>query len=129
METIDEESRKNIKAPFLLDNFSDRYKTLNDIYTFTSPEMWTIEKNLFYLLKNSKKIPFEAKYKMKPDYLSYDEYGTTILAPLIMFINNVVSMEEFDLEYVIVPLKEAVVDICKDKFPKKTVEEMTAINF
>ena len=34
---------------------------------------------------------------MKPDYLSYDEYGTVQLAQLLMYVNGVSSLEDFDL--------------------------------
>ena len=101
----------------------------NGVYTFTSPAMWTIEKNLFYLLKNSKEVDFEPKYKMRPDYLSFDEYGTVVLAHLLMYVNYIYCLEDFDLNTVIIPSFQAIVDIASDKFRKKSVEEMTEVDW
>lgn len=129
MITIDKETERDIRSPLELDNMANRYKTTNSLYTFTSPELWTIEKNLFYLLKNSTKKSFEPKYKMKPDYLSYDEYGTTALSQLLMYVNGVFCIEDFDLDEVVIPQMSAIVDVCQDKFPKKDVDELEEVEW
>jgi len=129
MITIDEKSKQSIRSPLDIDNMSDRYKTTTNLFSFPSPSMWTIEKHLFFLLKNSIEKKFEPKYKMKPDYLSYDEYGITGLAFLLMFVNNIVSIEDFSLDTVIIPTLSAIVEICKDKFAKKEASELETINW
>ena len=129
MLTIDQEVKKRIRHPLDLDNMADRYKTANGHFSFTSPSMWVIEKHLFYLLRNSVEKEFETKYKMRPDYLSYDEYGTIILEPLLMFVNNVLCVEDFDLVKVIVPTLQSIVDISRDKFPKKEPNELFEVNW
>ena len=127
MITIDQESRQRSRLPTSLDSMAQRYKTDNGIYTFTSPSLWTIEKNIWFLLRNSVQKDFESKYKMKPDYLSFDEYGTVTLAFLLMYVNGVLTIEDFNLNTVIVPTYSAIVDICQDKFPEQDVDEMTSI--
>jgi len=127
MITIDQESRQRSRLPTSLDFMAQRYTTDNDLYTFTSPSLWTIEKNIWFLLRNSEQKDFESKYKMKPDYLSFDEYGTVTLAFLLMYVNGVMSIEEFDLNTVIIPTYSAIVDICQDKFPVQDVDEMSSI--
>ena len=129
MITIDQESRHFSRSPLDIDNMGDRYKTSSNLYTFTSPSLWTIEKNLFFLLRNSVEKDFEPKYKMKPDYLSYDEYGTTILAPILMFVNNIMSIEDFDLDTVVIPELSTIVDICQDKFPKKEATNLETVDW
>jgi len=129
MITIDQESRQRSRLPTSLDNMGKRYKTTNSIYTFTSPSLWTIEKNLWFLLRNSVQKEFESKYKMRPDYLSYDEYGTVILSFLLMYVNGVFSIEDFDLTTVVIPSHSAIVDICQHKFPSKKVDELDSITW
>jgi hypothetical protein len=50
---------------------------------------------------------------MRPDYLSYDEYGTVTLWPLLLFINNVSSIEEFTLPSVIIPTYASILQISR----------------
>jgi len=128
-ETIDKESKQRRRLSIDIDWMGDRYKTTSDIYTFPSPSIWTIEKNLYYLLKNSKQIDFDRKYVMRPDYLSFDEYGTIALANLLMYVNTVQNIEEFDLDTVIIPGFHAIVHICFDKFPQRETDELTEVSW
>jgi hypothetical protein len=127
--TIDQEVRQFIRSPFDISKMSDTYKTSNGIYTFQSPSLKTIDQNFYYLLRNAREVEFEKKYKYKPDYLSYDQYGTVILDQLLMYVNGIFSPEDFDLVTVVIPTKEAIVDILPDDFPEKEVEDMTAISW
>jgi len=129
MITINEEAKQDSLSPLSLSNMSEIYKTSNDIFTFPSPELTTIEKNLYFLLRNSTQEDFKQKYKYRPDYLSYDQYGTTMLAFLLMFVNSVSCIEDFNLDTVIIPGISSIIDMCRDIKPKKTVAKMTAIDW
>ena len=118
MITIDQESKQRKRSPIDIDNMGQRYKTESEIYTFTSPSLWVMEKHLFYLLRNSKQVEFEQQYKMRPDYLSFDEYGTVILAQLLMYVNGIMCIEEFSLDTVVIPTFQSIIDITRDKFSK-----------
>lgn len=118
--TINNESRQNMRMPFDIDFMANRYQTKNGIYTFTSPSLWTIEKNLFYLLKHSIEVDLEPKYVRKPWLLSYDQYGIVILEYLLMYVNGVFSSEDFDIATVVLPTIESIIEICNDKFSKIT---------
>lgn len=118
-QTIDIESKQRIRMPVDIDFMANRYKTENELYTFTSPSLWTIEKNLFYLLKNSIEIYLEPKYIRKPYLLSYDQYGTVILEYLIMYVNGVFCIEDFDIPTVVLPTMSSIIETCSDKFNKK----------
>ena len=125
---IDTEARQNVRQPIGIDHMRDRYRTSSEIYTFPSPTLETIEKNMFFLLKNSEYKQFELKYNYRPDYLSFDEYGTVLLDKLLMFVNGVFTVEEFLLDKVVVPSHQAVVAICQDKFPlDRDVDELTEV--
>jgi hypothetical protein len=127
--TIQDESRQRARIPFDIDFMGPRFKTTSEIYTFPSPSLWSIQKNLFFLVASSVLIEFDPKYKMKPDYLSFDEYGTVSLAYMLMYVNSVHSIEDFDLNTVILPTIESVIAICKDKFSKLDVSEIEGVNF
>jgi hypothetical protein len=122
--TIDKESRQRERLAIDINFMADRYKTENGIYTFTSPSLSVIDKHLFYLLRNSEERDFDRKYAMKPDYLSFDEYGTVALTWLLMYVNAVPSIEEFDLERVVIPSYSSIVEVLQDKFPIKDVEDL-----
>jgi len=127
MITIKDESLQQKSLPINMDRMADRYKTDNDYYSFVSPTLWTIEKNLFFLLRNSTLEKFQPQYRFKPYNLSYDKYGTVVLSQLLMFVNNVACMEDFDLDTVVIPSYQAIVTICQDNFPEKDVVDLTSI--
>jgi len=129
MITIKDEAISRAKLVTDLDNFREHYITDTELFKFPSPSMWTLEKNRFYLLSNSRKEILNAKYIMRPDYLSYDEYGTETLWPVLLFVNQCFCREEFDMQEVIIPSLESIIIICKDKFPKKNTNELTSINW
>jgi hypothetical protein len=117
--TIDNEARQRIKLPIDIDFMGERYQTSNGLYTFTSPALWTIEKNLFYLLKHSVEVDLEPKYVRKPWLLAFDQYGVVSLEYLLMYVNGVFSPEDFNISSVVLPEMEAIIEICGDKFTKK----------
>jgi len=114
--TITSESNNAVMSPLDLSRKSKKYVTSNGLYVFPSPSLYTLEKNLFYLLKNSVEKLFEDKYTMKPSYLSYDEYGTVALGEMLMYVNGVYCLEEFSLEYVVVPSLSSLIKINIDNF-------------
>lgn len=131
MITIDQESTRRSKHPLNLDNMSQRYHTTSNLYTFSSPGLLTLEKNLFYLLRNSKKIQFEQKYNFKPDYLSFDQYGTIILGYLLMYVNSVPSVEDFVLNDIMIPSLDSITKITKDRHlnTKKIINETDTVDW
>ncbi len=129
MITIDQESKNRARLAIDLDNFADRYKTENGYFSFTSPSLSVIDKHLFYLLRNAKEINFEQKYKWRPDYLSYDQYGTVALKELLMYVNGIQCIEDFDLSTVVIPDFNAIVDICRDKYSKKDPNDLEQVGW
>jgi len=127
--TIDRESRQRSNLAIDINFSGDRYKTDNGIFTFPAPSLETIDQYLYFLLTNAKEKKFDRQYLMRPDYLSYDEYGTVSLAQLLMYVNSVPSIEMFDLETVIIPSMSAITEMLKDKFPKRKVSELTEVNW
>lgn len=127
--TIDQEAENFASSSFSLGKMADRYKTNNDLFSFPSPTLATIEKYLFFLLRNSKVKIMDSKYRWKPDYLSHDEYGTVILWQLLMYVNQVFSVEDFDLKEVVIPSLSAIIEMNQANFPKKDVDELTSVNW
>lgn len=126
---IDQESRQRSRLAIDINFMTERFKTSNGLFTFPSPSLWTIEKNLFYLLRNSVQKDFERRYVMKPSYLSFEEYNTVALANLLMYVNGVQCIEEFDLDTVIIPTFQSILNICKDRFPKTDVKNLSEVNW
>jgi hypothetical protein len=129
MITEDQEAKQRTKSPIDLDYFCTRYRTTNGFFSFSSPALWTLDKYLYYLLSNSVEKKFESKYRMRPDYLSYDEYGTVILAPILMYVNGVFCLEDFDLDSVYIPTFSSISDIVQDKFTNKGLSDLEGIKW
>ena len=127
--TIDQEAQKFAKSPFSIEKMGDRYKTNNDLFSFPAPTLSTIEKYLFFLLKNSTVKTMDAKYRWKPDYLSHAEYGTVILWELLMYVNQVFSVEDFNLREVVIPSLPAIIEMNQANYPKKDVNDLTSVNW
>ena len=127
--TIDRESRRRSRMAIDINFSGNRYKTENTLFTFPSPTLETIDQYLFFLLKNSVQKQFEIKYKYRPDYMSYDEYGTVALAHLLMYVNGVASLEDFDLQEVIVPTFNSIIEMLKEKFPVQDPDDLVEVNW
>jgi len=123
MITITNEAKQRIRSPIDLDFMAQRYQTENTYYSFTSPSLWTYDKNLYYLLKHSIEIDLETKYIRKPWLLAYDQYGNVTLEYLIMYINGIGSPEDFNIPSVVLPTMESIITMCSDKFSKVTNSE------
>ena len=46
-----------------------------------------------------------------------------------MYVNNVFSPEDFELDMVIIPDYSAILDICQDRYPNRTDDEMIEVNW
>ena len=127
---IDNETIQYLKSTIDWERFGDRFKTENDYFSFPDPTLETIDKNLFYLLRNSTEVEWEAKYKYRPDYVSFDYYGTPQLDNFIMYVNGVRLLEEFsDLKTIVIPSFESIIVSLQDNFPTKDPDELQAVNW
>ena len=129
METIDTEAKLNARLPLNISYMSQKYVCNNNNYIINSPSLWVLEKNLFYLLRHSKEEQFKPKYKMKPSYLSYDSYGTVVLDYLLMYVNNISCIEDFDMDVVIIPEYYAIVELCKDRYKNENINDFKRLNW
>jgi len=112
--TIESESKKLSHLVVDLDKFRKRYfTTTSDGFNieFVSPLFYSFEKYRFYLLSKSLTFDLDQKYYYRPDYLSYDYYNVVSLWALILFINNVTSIDEFSISKVILPSYTSILNI------------------
>lgn len=124
MINIKTQAKRNAKLLTDVDNMRTRYFERNgDVgVSFPAGEIFAYEKNLYYILSRSKKREFDPKWNMKPDYTSFDLYGTVIYWQLILFLNKIYSIEEYvDLEEIIVPSVNLIYEISKDKIKNDLV--------
>jgi len=128
MATIRDEARILSKLSSDLDNMREHYKTDNELFIFPSPEILTLQQNLFFLQRYSKEINLDPKYFMRPDYLSYDQYGTVVLWPVLLFVNYIDTIEDFIVPTVIVPDFTAIIDCLRFNIPEKKIEELLGVD-
>lgn len=126
--TIDRESENFKRMPIDFERMGERFKTENELYTFPDPNLRTLEENLFYLLRNATELVFKPRYNFKPEYLSYDVYGTPALGQVLMFVNNIGSVEDFfNLPKVVIPSLDSITAILTDIFPEEEIEDLQSI--
>jgi len=126
--TIEAESRQRSRLSIDVNYAGNRYKTTNGLFTFPSMELEMYDKYLFFLLKGAEQKKFERQYKMRPDFLSFDEYGTVALAQMLMYVNTVPSIEMFDLDTVVIPSYNSVVEMLKDKFAVQDPDDLFEVD-
>jgi hypothetical protein len=127
--TIDQEAKRFSRSPLSIEKMADRYKTDNNLFSFPSPTLETIEKYLFFLLRNSTVKVMDSKYRLRPDYLSYDEYDTVILWELLMYVNGVFAVEDFTLNEVVVPSLSSIIEMNQANFPEKNIKDLYSVNW
>jgi hypothetical protein len=130
--TVDGEAITRARQSIDFEKQSDRLKTNNNLFTFPDPNLETLEKYIYYLLKNSEKVDFDgARYTYRPDYVSYDFYGTPSLDKVIMFVNGIRTVENFTgLKSIVVPSLEAITYMLKDNYdPYKDVADMDSVGW
>jgi len=103
--SIQYESSLLSKNELDIDNLRRKYlkKDADVGVYFVSPYLLGYEKYRQYLLKNSVLETLNISYHYRPDYLSYDLYGSTIFWTVILFINNIPSIEDFNVDSVYIP--------------------------
>ena len=126
---INQEIISKIQSPLDIEKFGQCFKTENLYFTFPDPNLTTMDKNLYYLLRNSQEIKFDKQYQYRPDYLSYDQYGTTILKELLMYVNGIFSVEDFDLDKVVIPTLDAIIFILQDAYPNLNSDNIQTISW
>ena len=116
MATIDVEAKKLRNLITDVDKHRRRFLKKEGSVTvqFVSPEIVTYEKFRYYLLKNSVKKKVEQKFHYRPDYFSYEEYSVTGLWTLLLYINDMASIEDFTKSEILVPTHSAILDIARD---------------
>ena len=125
---IDNETIQYLKSTIDWERFGDRFKTENGYFSFPAPSVETVDKNLFYLLRNSTEVAWETKYRYRPDYVSFDFYGTPQLANFLMYINGVRLLEDFkDLNTIVIPSFESIIVSLRDNFPTQDPNDLEEV--
>lgn len=84
-----------------ISNYTKLYQYNNIV--FPSLYINALIKGYNTLKYNSQNINMNQRYMYRPDYVSYDYYGTTVLAYMILYINDVMSITQFNIQNIIVP--------------------------
>lgn len=128
--TTDNESANFKRMPIDFERMGERFKTDNELFTFPDPNLQTLDENLFFLLRHATELVFKPRYNFRPEYLSFDVYGTPALAPILMYVNNIRSVEEFfDLPKVVIPSLDSITSILSDIFPLEDIADLQSISW
>ncbi len=128
--TIDKESENFKRMPVDFERMGERFKTVNELFTFPDPNLRTLEENLFFLLRNAVELVFKPRYNFRPEYLSFDVYGTPALSQVLLFVNNIASVEDFhDLPKVVIPTLDSITTVLSDIYPEEEIEDLGSISW
>lgn len=133
MAGIGEEARIQSSISSDIDSFKNKYSITEQQtdgsvvhINIVAPSITLFDKYRFYIFQNCSRERLELKYRYRPDYLSYDKYGTTNWWNLILYINDIATIEEFDIEDVLIPNLDCIGrlnDIASD------MRELSLINY
>ncbi len=131
--TIDKESLSLSKMRDDVDNYRRFYSLVeesddgNVLVQFVAPKIIGYEDYRYYLLQNSVKKQLSPANYYRPDYVSYQEYGTTNLWTLLLFINDIPTIEDFDQEEILIPTNTAIAQLTRNAAERKLLEEIVPL--
>lgn len=88
---------KAVSNPYLLENISNHYVFEEEVHMSFN----ILRKYENLIRANVISVPMESKWKYKPEYCSYDYYGTTDFWYLVMFVNNIYNPLQFNMDTVL----------------------------
>jgi hypothetical protein len=127
---IDDESKWRSRLRIDIDKHRYTYQTsdFDDDYdvpvtiNFVSPALYVYENYKFFLLKNSVVKKLETKFYNRPDYLAYEEYGTTVLWTMILYINDIPNIESFmDIKELYIPTMGSIYKVANDTIHSQSI--------
>ena len=95
---------------------------------FVAPKLFLFEEYRFSLLQNSETRELDPEYYYRPDYLSYNEYGTINLWAMLLFINDIPTVEDFIVENIKVPSKQSILSLTRSATERKTLQEIVKLH-
>lgn len=131
--SIKTEAKSNYRQSIDVDNFRnfyDDYDPFSKLYVkFPSFDIISFERNFYIMAAKSRQVDFINRWIMRPDYVSYDFYRTTVLWPMILYINGVFTIEEFKgFKTILVPPMDAVLDLVKNRNVDKEIIRVSEEN-
>jgi hypothetical protein len=94
--------------------FIDEEGQIKEEINISIPSYKIIERNYDYLKIESEYKKMDNKYINRPDYLSFDEYGTVNFWFILMYINDCFNIKEFNLRYIYIPSYEAITELIEE---------------
>jgi len=129
------ESDINYRAMYNMDTFRDmfRLKTFveyadssvksSDVVFLDFNDLF-LDTHKLFLASRCEIKEFQSRWQYRPNYLSYDIYGTQSFAYLLLYMNDVVSVLDFTFDYVKVPMMSAIKELIISNqrlFPDRSV--------
>jgi hypothetical protein len=98
--------------------FIDEENNIREEKNISIPSYKIIERNYDYLKIESEYEKMDNKYINRPDYLSYDKYGTVNFWFILMYINDCFNIKDFNYRYVYIPSFGAITELIEEHKPQ-----------
>lgn len=105
--------------------YNTKNKYVDGKVTVESPYYSEILLYKDFLLANSEYKKLEPKYKYRPNYVAYAEYGDTNLDFIILLLNNCRSVLEFNKSFIYVPDINSIIEVLTKLNIKSTKTDLT----
>lgn len=110
MRTLIEEIEKSVNTPLDLDRLRNRIVLLDRSKNFRVEypafSIKILEENYLQMIFSGELVEFEPHWNQRPDYASYDLYGTVNYWFVLLYVNDVKCIEDFkNFDTIIVPGK------------------------
>lgn len=130
MESIRAEVRRNANLSTNIDSLRSRYVDIDEdsniTVFFPALEVWAYEQKLFEILADSQRIDYNTRWNRKPDYVSYELYGTVVYWKLLLYVNQIDSIEDFvDLDYLFIPSFGKILELVEAKPDESEILNLT----
>ena len=132
--TIGEEASILSRVYSDLDNYRrfysmpEKHEDETIMVQFVAPKLFLFEEFRFTLLKHSIIKQLQPERYYRPDYVSFDEYGTTNLWAMLLFINDIPTIEDFKVETIKIPSKKAVMMLTHAASSRRTLQEIVPLH-
>lgn len=132
MESIRDEAVRNANLSINLDNLRMKYYDYDSVneesVSFPSPLIYAFEQNLFRIFSTCTRVSWNTKWTQRPDYVSYEYFGTPVFWNLILLVNQAKSIEDFlNFEEILVPSYSVILQLAREKVPNY-IEDISDVN-
>lgn len=129
MRDIKLEAKYNKDKQTSIDAFKEKYRIEGTQFQFISPGLTFLDRYKYVLLSTAETREMNKRYYMRPNYVAFDEYEDMSLWPIILYVNDCFTIEDFIIPNFLVPKRKAIADMLRENIIYNTNNEEHVIKY